>query len=42
MATDTVDIDRVLTNSALLGAGLGDPKTWWMWLLILERRSDCR
>ena len=28
---DSFTIDRALTNSALLGAALGDIKTWQTW-----------
>ena len=36
MATNIIDPDRVLTNPALLGAGLGDPRTWICWLCVLR------
>jgi hypothetical protein len=36
MTTNTMDIDRALTNQALLGAALGDPKTWLVWLIVLR------
>jgi hypothetical protein len=34
--TDSFTIDRALTDSALLGAALGDIKTWQTWRVILK------
>jgi hypothetical protein len=34
--TATFTIDRVLQDKRLLGAGLGDPGSWRMWLVILR------
>jgi hypothetical protein len=31
-----MQIDEALCVSNLLGAGLGDPATWWLWLTILK------
>ena len=40
----TTEIDHVLTNHRLLGAGLGDVSTWRVWLTVLKaafgRRLD--
>jgi hypothetical protein len=34
--SEPISIDRALRDKSLLGAGLGDPSTWKLWLTILK------
>jgi hypothetical protein len=35
-SSPTVTIEQAMLDKALLGAGLGDARTWRLWLLILK------